>query len=234
MIPMTCPNCGRHGSAPSDRAKVRMNCKKCGVIFYLDETGKVLLGDPEEAERAARAKLAHPPSMPLVAVLKKTPTPVRFLAVASALILLPFAMGYRIDFDQPPLEREARFEYLVRAFLTNSVSSVEKVSAPGTIRNARPWLVKIRSKLQLRVADTDPTATVKPIMIGDTESTGRIEVVLQLSNLASQPRLPAASSGDPMRLGSNPDGSLDIPTVWILAGEDLWAFEPNQSLEFLK
>ncbi len=59
MIPMTCPSCGRRGNAPADRIKTRMHCKKCDAVFYMDENGKIILGDPEAAARAERARLAR-------------------------------------------------------------------------------------------------------------------------------------------------------------------------------
>lgn len=238
MIPMNCPSCGRRGSAPSDRAKVRMNCKKCGAIFYLDETGKTVLGDPEDAARAERLRLARQaaamPHLNLVAVLKKTPGPVRFLAIASALVLLPFAMGFRIDLFPPPKDREARFDYLARAFLSNSVNSVEKVSAPGTARFAEQWLAAIRAKLQLKDADTNSSATLKPITISDDYDSGRIEIVLRLSDPSSKQRAQPSIGKEPMEPGYNADGTLDVPTVWVLAGRDLWAFEASQSLKLAK
>ena len=47
MIPMECPGCGRRGNVPPDRLNTRMHCKKCDAIFFMDRSGKIILGDPD-------------------------------------------------------------------------------------------------------------------------------------------------------------------------------------------
>jgi hypothetical protein len=46
MYNLECPNCGRLGTVPNEKANSRLVCKKCHTIFHLSPTGRVLLGEP--------------------------------------------------------------------------------------------------------------------------------------------------------------------------------------------
>ena len=55
MIPIECPKCGRGGSVPPDRLNARLVCKACHTVFHLDNTGRMVLGEPESFDMKSSA-----------------------------------------------------------------------------------------------------------------------------------------------------------------------------------
>ncbi len=166
---------------------------------------------------------------------------VRVLVVVVALVTLPFALGYRpkVDFFPPPKDFEARLDYVGRALLDGRTRELEKVASTGTgefgaelAQDARPT-VQVQGRpeneqvghLQGREGQGEPLRE------------GRIELVLRMlgPDYPERPevaqRQQSGAAKEPMEAGYNADGTLDIPTVWVIDGPDLWALDVGRSLE---
>src|SRR5579883_3172186 len=46
MVELDCPKCGRGGSIPKKQINTRFVCKKCNAVFYMNPSGRTILGEP--------------------------------------------------------------------------------------------------------------------------------------------------------------------------------------------
>lgn len=152
MIPMSCPNCGSQGKVPPDRLNSRLKCRKCGTMFYMDETGSIMLGDPNaSAGRRRGRKAAAGPAIALDfdlgRMVKETPKPMKVggLAVA-ALALLGFGVSALMASLAVPEDVAGRSAYVGELFVDNKVDRLRNLAAPGTAEDLATWHRSMRPK----------------------------------------------------------------------------------------
>lgn len=250
MIPMSCPSCGRRGTVPPDRLNTRMHCKKCDAVFYMDRSGKIVLGDPDDAARRANKpnkpkkvkKDSDPVDMNLVSLLGKAPTPVKLLVVVGAVVLIAFIAGVRLPKFSVSKNLDNRIEIVGEAFAYSAPGDIQKVAAPGTGGDLQQWYDKLRPTFKfegqkrpgslvsiLKIGNENPGADKSPIVI-------RVVPPLTPDPVPEVKALKEALKKNPRAIkpetqpGYNADGSFDLPTVWVQNG-GTWLLDGAQTLQ---
>lgn len=247
MIPMSCPSCGRRGTVPPDRLNTRMHCKKCDAVFHMDRSGKIVLGDPDDtARRAAKPKRAKRDTAPMDlsfgGILAKTPTPVKLLLVVGAVVLIAFVAGFRLPKFGVPKSLDNRILLVGEGFAYSAPGDIQKVAAPGTGGDLQQWYDKLRPMLKydgqkrpgnladiLKVGNETPASANSPIVIRviPPPTPDPIPEVKALKEAIKKNPKAAKAESEP---GYNPDGSFDLPTVWVRDGET-WLLDGKLTLQ---
>ncbi len=139
MIPIECPKCGRGGNVPPDRLNARLVCKACHSVFHMDNSGKLMLGEPgvpdRKANRHAEATKASA-DFNLDETLKNIPAPVKYgvpVVVLAAVLWVNFPMGA----GEPDYMRST--EQIVKAVIANDKPGVLSHASDKTSEAAGKW-----------------------------------------------------------------------------------------------
>ncbi|WP_169978034.1 hypothetical protein [Tautonia rosea] len=153
MIPMSCPNCGSQGEVPLDRLNSRLKCRKCGTMFYMDETGSIVLGDPNDPKKGRRRKKAE--SGPAIdfdfdvrRMIQDIPKPVRIGVLALVVVA---AVGYGassvLGSLGTPTDVKGRSALVADLFVDNKLAELQALAKPGTGDDLAKWHETMRPKL---------------------------------------------------------------------------------------
>ncbi len=125
MIPIECPKCGRGGSVPPDRLNARLVCKACHTVFHLDNTGRMVLGEPESFDMKTTKSRADDVSgmadFDFAQTWNDIPAPVKF-GVPGVLLAIILWLNFGSMFGSTKAEHESRAESIVRAVVDNNKS----------------------------------------------------------------------------------------------------------------
>ena len=209
MIPIECPKCGRGGSVPPDRLNARLVCKACHTIFHLDNTGRMVLGDPESPDMKTTSKKPRADEVSgladfdLAQTWNDIPAPVKYgvpAVLLAAIIWVNFGMG-----GGSP-DYIGRAETIVRAVTTNDKSKVVSLAAPGTAEAAGQWFDLLHTEVEKNQIGSD--VNVNPALFnGNAEKDDDITLMVVLSKIGS----------------SNPPITITLPmkregSGWMLNG----------------
>jgi hypothetical protein len=154
MIPMACPNCGRRGNVPVDRLNSRLHCKKCDAIFYLDSSGRVVLGEPGAKTKAPRLKKIEVDTGALGDVLDSVKALSRRGKALAAVGLVAFA-GYLalshahaggsvLPPGVAPDSLQGRSILAAEAFVSQDTATLRRMTASGTEKDLEAWYQAVR------------------------------------------------------------------------------------------
>lgn len=173
MIPMSCPACGRRGSVPPDRLNTRMHCKKCEAVFYMDPSGKIVLGDPDAPKRAPKPpagapgapkvkkrKDSDPPDLNPLNLIQGLPKPAQvglLVAIAVGALFasgLPGMLSKAIFGKTLPADILERGVYVGDTFAEGDPSTVpsgfKRIVADGTQADLETWYKETRPELKFK------------------------------------------------------------------------------------
>jgi hypothetical protein len=161
MIPIECPKCGRGGSVPPDRLNARLVCKACHTVFHLDNTGRMVLGDPEsfDMKSTGKARRAEAPKAKAkeadfdpAEAWKDIPKPVKYgvpAALAVVVLFLYFPTGNASH------DHEARGESIVQAVIANNRSRAVSLATPESADAAGKWFDLLHGEIEKSKLGTD-------------------------------------------------------------------------------
>jgi hypothetical protein len=249
MIPMTCPNCGRRGTVPPDRLNTRMRCKKCEAIFFMDRSGKIVLGDPDVvlkkgggSKHAAGAKGGKKQDEVFATSFTELflKSPIWFKAICVALVggtLIYFSGGLtKMKFGPTmPKNIEGLTEYIGNAFADGKPDKIKKISLPGSDADVQKWYDDLRPKFQFE-GPQGPGKQVQMTYSSVSENSNEAFVLLNLLFLTPD-ILPEVAEqkkakGDDLKKAEDSgykwDGSFTVPLHYTKSGE-VWQFDPAKS-----
>jgi len=153
-----------------------MHCKKCDAAFYLDASGKPILGEPPAAKGAkAAAKAARSPNEPLDPIgivagyLAKLPKPFWYTVLgAFTLYLLYFGyshLGSGGSAPTPEADMETQIAKAAEAFVHKDLDALKKLTPPDSFED----MAKLVEAYQPKVV----SGAVKPDEVAITF--GRVE-----------------------------------------------------------
>ena len=259
MIPMTCPSCGRRGNVPPDRLNTRMHCKKCDAVFFMDKTGKIVLGDPEivlkkakkdqaakaNAKTKAKKKKRNEPETTFADLLLKLPTPVKGLLVGLVFLSLLFLMGFRLPrlFKSVPQDVDSLTAYLVNAWVDEKVDDIKKISSDGGGDAVKKWYDELRPKFEFKGPQDEKTGhTVQIVNNGVTDREGRKEVLINVINPTTETPADVKAQKDLWKAGKASElrgdveagykwnGTFTLPLVFSSPDGQKWQFDAERSL----
>lgn len=252
MIPMTCPSCGRRGTAPSDRVNVRMHCPKCDAVFHMDKHGKVKLGEPrhhhddqghaeKDHEPVHKRAYDEPYATSLTQLVLKSPWWVKLVLLGLiGAAIWPLVGPY---LTPKPASLETLGRRAAYAFAEKRFDDLKKMAAPGTEEALKSWYDELRPKFEF-----EPTAGQEPgtgVLFGasppsTTDRDGnRASMMIDVGT--SRPgSVPAEVVEEQKRKKSErkPDwaagykfhGSFTLPTAWVRDDKGRWWLDGGDTL----
>ena len=214
MIPIECPKCGRGGSVPPDRLNARLVCKACHTVFHLDNTGRMVLGDPESLDMKSTKKSrpvekASKADFDLAQTWNDIPAPVKYGVpgvLLAAILYLNFGTG-----DGTP-DYVGQAETFVSAVTNNNKSKAVSLAAADSAEATGQWFDLLHSQLEKNQIGSD--VPVNPsVFSGNPDTDSAIVLMVVLAKPGS----------------TNPPVTISLPMKRAGSG---WTFDGARGLEF--
>jgi hypothetical protein len=181
MIPIECPKCGRGGSVPPDRLNARLVCKACHSVFHLDNTGRMVMGEPQSFDMKSTKSRADTPSAKAVDFdLSQTwqdiPKPVKYGVPA---VLLGVILYLNFGGGGSTADYESRAEAIIRSVISNDRSRVVSLSTSDSAEAAGKWFDLVHGAVEK--GQIDNSVAVNPTLLSgspDKDNTLVLMVVL--------------------------------------------------------
>jgi hypothetical protein len=180
MIPIECPKCGRGGSVPPDRLNARLVCKACHTVFHLDNTGRMVLGEPESYDMKTSKSRADEVSsladFDLAQTWSDIPAPVKFGVPAILLAIIVF-LNWPVD---NKLEHENRAQAIMQAVIANKRETFVSYATADSAEAAGQMFDLLHGEVEKGQFGTDSTISPQ-LLSGSPEKDGDIVMLVVLS-----------------------------------------------------
>jgi hypothetical protein len=185
MIPIECPKCGRGGSVPPDRLNARLVCKACHTVFHLDNTGRMVLGEPQSFDMKSTKSRADTPSASVADFdLKQTwediPKPVKYgvpAVLLIAIIWLNFGGG------DGSTDYEGQAESIVRSVISNNRSKVVSMATSDTADAAGKWVDRLHAAVEK--SQIDNSVRINPTLLSGRAEDTELTLMIVLAKTGS-------------------------------------------------
>jgi hypothetical protein len=215
MIPIECPKCGRGGSVPPDRLNARLVCKACHTVFHLDNTGRMVMGEPQSFDMKSSKSRADEVSsladFDLAQTWNDIPKAIKF-GVPGVLLAL-FGWLY-LDFGGGSPDYIGNAESIVRAVAKNDKNKVVSYATTDSANAAGEWFDMLHGELEKSEIGSD-VAINPALFAGNAEKDEEITLLVVLSK--------NGGGGNPVTI-----------TLPMKKDGTSWKFEGNQGLEGAK
>ena len=213
MIPIECPKCGRGGSVPPDRLNARLVCKACHTVFHLDNTGRMVLGEPEsfdmKSSGKAREEVSSLADFDLAQTWNDIPAPVKYGVPVVILALVIWVNSG--SFMGSSTAYAAAAQSIVGALTSNNRAKAISLSTTDSADAAGQWFDLIRPEVEKSQIGND--VTVNPqIFSGNPEKDSQITLMVVLAK----------------------PGSTDPPITLVMPMKhegSAWLFDATQGLD---
>jgi len=213
MIPIECPKCGRGGSVPPDRLNARLVCKACHQVFHLDNTGRMVMGEPQSFDMKSSSK-ARPREVSSVAdfdfaqTWNDIPKPIKFGVPAVLLALFGYMF---LDLGGSSPDYIAQAESIVRAVVSNDKSRAVSYATSDSADATGQWFDMLHGAIEKNEIGSD--VTINPALFaGNAEKDDQITLLVVLAK--------PGGTGEPITL-----------TIPMKKDGSSWKFEGNKGLE---
>ena len=212
MIPIECPKCGRGGSVPPDRLNARLVCKACHTVFHLDNTGRMVLGEPHSFDMKSNKTRADEVSsladFDLAQTWNDIPKPVKFGVPAVLLALFGFMY---IDFGSGSPKYLDQAQSLIKAVIDNNKSRAVSMATGDSSGAAEQWFDLLHTEVEKNGIGSD--VAINPALFsGDAEKDSQITLLVVLNK--------ADNSGPPITI-----------TLPMVREGDSWKLEATKGLD---
>jgi hypothetical protein len=231
-----------------------MHCKKCDAIFFMDKSGKVMMGDPavinarksgKDPKQATRKKADYD-NPTFTAMLTGLPTPAKAAALVALLAALFFATGMhkkiRFGGGGIPSSLVGRAEYTAMAFADDKPDKLKPIITPGSDAALAEWFSTLRPQFKFNAPQNEATGNVVLLSASSVrEDSTSAHLILHLLFLTSTP-LPEVAEEKKKQLtqrklatdpGYKHNGSFDLPTIWVKQC-DSWQLDVQRTLDAAK
>jgi hypothetical protein len=213
MIPIECPKCGRGGSVPPDRLNARLVCKACHTVFHLDNTGRMVLGEPQSFDMKSTSRRAEAASgvadFDLAQTWEEIPKPVKF-GVPAVLLAVVGYLYLDLGGGGSP-DYIGRAETLVRAVTNNDKAKAVSYATSDTADSAGQWFDLVHTEIEK--SQIGSNVAINPALFsGNAEKDTEITLLVVLSDPAT----------------SNPPVTISLP---MKNEKGSWLLDGTKSLE---
>ena len=160
-IELECPNCGRTGHVPKEKAETRLVCKKCHVVFHMTSDGRALLGEPVSrdaaapAAKAAKADKVRKEAAKKAAPRDETESPLSLITAKVnpkyvVPVVLAAIVGYAAYYiyDSIPVDNLiAKAEDAAQATLEDDAATLKALCSSAGSEPIDGWLKTIKSRI---------------------------------------------------------------------------------------
>jgi hypothetical protein len=188
MIPIECPKCGRGGSVPPDRLNARLVCKACHTVFHLDNTGRMVMGEPESFDMKTTKSRADEvggiADFDLAQTWNDIPMPIKYgvpgvlVVVFGWLYLLPMISGA----SSP--DYIGRAESVIRSLTSNDRSKAVSLSTLDSAEAAGRWFDMVHSEIE-RLQITSDVPVNPALFSANPEKDDEITILVVLAKSGS-------------------------------------------------
>lgn len=184
MVPIECPKCGRGGSVPPDRLNARLVCKACHTVFHLDNTGRMVLGEPESFDMKttkSRDEVSGLADFDLAQTWNEIPAAVKY---GVPVALLAVVIYLNAGFGGSSAAYTARAESIVKAVTTNNRSKVVSLSTAESAEAAGQWFDVIKGEIDSSQLGNDLTINSQ-VFSGNPEKEAEITLMVVVAKTGS-------------------------------------------------
>jgi hypothetical protein len=140
-----CPICGKTVRDPEGKPEARLLCTKCHTPFYVNASGRVVVGEPTAEDEFEKVKKQVQE--------KLTQVPVKKVVIGlAALVLVWLGVSFLL---RPADQLRNAAESAAQAFAGDDLATLKSLAAPDTVadltlwfQEVHPWLVQARQKWQ--------------------------------------------------------------------------------------
>jgi hypothetical protein len=184
MIPIECPKCGRGGSVPPDRLNARLVCKACHTVFHLDNTGRMVMGEPESFDMKttkSRAETSSAVDFDLAQTWNDIPAPVKYGVPAA---LLAVVIYLNVGFGGGSPDYVSRANSLIGAVISNNKSKAVSLATTDSAEAAGQWFDVVRGEVEK--GQIDSGVSYNPMLFsGNADKDANITLLVVLSKEGS-------------------------------------------------
>ena len=182
MIPIECPKCGRGGSVPPDRLNARLVCKACHQVFHLDNTGRMVMGEPQSFDmKSTKSKADEVSSLAdfdFAQTWNDIPKAVKFGVPGVLLALIGWLNSDMFGGGAPGYIAQA--ESIVRAVAANNKDKAVSYATTDTAEAAGQWFDVLHGELEKSEIGSD--VSINPALFaGNAEKDEEITLLVVLS-----------------------------------------------------
>jgi hypothetical protein len=235
-----------------------MHCKKCDAVFFMDKSGKIVLGDPDIVLKKAKKEAAKSSSKgkgkkkgdqeitSFTQLLLRLPNPVKAVLAGLILIGVMFGAGFRLPrlYKSLPTEVPDLAGYAVTAWVDEKVDDLKRIAAEGTDGALKTWYDEIRPKFEFKGPQDPKIGHMVQIVQGDVkDEAGQKMVVVNVYDTPPEPPAAVKAQNDLLKEGKRSElradleagykwnGAFTLPLVFTSADGEKWRFDPQKSLE---
>lgn len=224
MIPIACPRCDRVYSVPPDRLNAKMHCKACDATFYMDQGGKIVLGDPNKKGKQ-RSRSYQPTSFGFdtgmgelseqYGPLLKKYAPL----IAAVLVVLLIGQNVMKMIQGRPKSVEDYAKTAAEAFISEDKSKLRSLCTKESTGAADEIISQIRPKFKTTstVDDITPLASTLPgedegLKLSPTEKYVKV-ILVDPTALAPKPAEKKAKTST--KKGAKKGGGFDAQSQYF-------------------
>jgi hypothetical protein len=229
-IDLECPNCGRGGTVSAEKAHSRLVCRKCHMVFHMNQSGRTVLGEPpvesirgdrsgtQTAESKAKARKAVEFNLPEV-------TTTHLLTLAGILLLAGAVYGF-MTWGGPSDNLQARAQTLVDALAKNDIEGVKASAASGQSDDAVRFYENARQKLEpLRKLPGGETLLTSVLVVEMSPNSKKGQVVgIFVPSKGSERNEKVA------REAGIDKSTVELNLFWVTDGFGRWRLDATKSI----
>jgi hypothetical protein len=228
-----------------------MHCKKCDAVFFMDKSGKIMLGDPDkinarknkaiEPKQAKKKADYETPS--IGTMLLRMPKQAKVALLLVALASLAYATGMHRRIRLPtgvPKSLLGRAEYAMNVFADDAPDRMKAIIVPGTEDALRQWFELLRPAFKFKGPQDERSGKVclqRASSVKEDGSTAHLILhvmypsAIPIPDVEEQRNKRPHERKLPTDAGYKHSGDFDLPTYWVKQG-DTWQLDMAKTLDF--
>jgi hypothetical protein len=230
LVDLECPNCGRVGTAPREKAHSRLVCRKCHVVFHMSPSGRPVLGEPpvdHREGRGAQGALQTAESKVRKAELNLPEfTSTHGYMVAGIFVAAAAIYGF-MTWAGPSDNLSARARTLVEALAHNDLDTVKAAAASGQSDDAVRFYENTRQKLEPLRKLPGGSDLQTSVMVVETSGGSKSGQVVGIFVPSSASVRDSKTASDPMGMTER---SVELNLFWVTDMFGRWRLDAKKSL----
>jgi ribosomal protein L37AE/L43A len=237
MIDLECPNCGRVGSIPQNKANDRLVCRKCHMVFHMGATGRAVLGEPPTSKASEHGHgHDHGHSHSAATAVKAASSGIAWggfgelnPGLIGVLVLLVVIGGVAFiatrDWSSSASLLDPSARSLAEALEAGDVKQVEQLATADSTANTAAWFEATSRMLQeMKQRASGHELKIQGVVMEQNPATGSGQITLFVMPLQGATR----NSEITLQAGATTGRPTQITTFWLFTGGQ-WRFDGKRT-----
>jgi hypothetical protein len=224
-----------------------MRCKKCEAMFFMDRSGKIVLGDPDVVLKKGAGKGAATKTKKkdevyatsFTELLLKLPLPAKLVILGVILFgALQFSGALRkIQFGPKPIPNDLvqRSGIIGDGFVDGKLDRIEKVALPGTSDQIKKWYDDLRPQFKFEGPQgLGKTVQMTAAILKEDTSSATVQLDLLFLTPKPLPEVTAEKKAKVRKENEDPgykwNGAFTVPLIFTKSG-DVWMLDPAKTYQ---